>query len=52
MTDCTECRHFVWCDFEKMAFHKITETPCDEFEREGKANGKGPDKTDTEPTNS
>ena len=31
---CTECKHFVCCEFGKQIFHKITETPCDEFESE------------------
>jgi hypothetical protein len=29
---CTECKHFVSCEFGKQAFHEITETPCVEFE--------------------
>ena len=32
---CTECKRFVYCEFGKQAFHKITETPCDEFESGG-----------------
>ena len=31
---CTKCKHFVGCEFGKQIFHKTTETPCDEFERE------------------
>lgn len=29
--ECTECRHFVYCDWGKVVFHKSTRTPCDEF---------------------
>ena len=31
MTDCTECKYFVLCDLAKLAFYKITGTPCKEF---------------------
>lgn len=44
MQDCTECKHFVWCEFPKQWFHKVTETPCDEFERKEKTNGESTDK--------
>lgn len=30
--DCTECKHFVWCESGKQIFHKISQTPCTEFE--------------------
>ena len=32
---CVECKHFVCCDFGKQVFHKITQKPCDEFEKRG-----------------
>lgn len=38
-TDCRECKHFVWCEFEKQAFHKITGIPCNGFERKVKEDG-------------
>lgn len=33
---CTECKHFVFCEAPKQEFHKITETPCDEFKEDKK----------------
>ena len=36
---CTKCKHFVWCEFGKQTFHKITGTPCNEFEFGGENNG-------------
>ncbi len=30
--ECTECRHFVWCEFPKQVFHKQTHIPCERFE--------------------
>lgn len=30
--DCTECKHFIWCESGKQIYHKVTETPCAEFE--------------------
>ena len=29
---CTECKRFVWCESGKQIYHKVTETPCTEFE--------------------
>lgn len=31
-TDCRNCRHFIGCEFGKMAFHKSSGIECDEFE--------------------
>ena len=32
--DCTKCKHFVYCDFAKMYFHKVTGEECDEFKED------------------
>ena len=38
--ECTECRCFVWCESPKQWYHKVSKTPCDDFEpEEGAANG-------------
>lgn len=31
--ECTECRCFVWCESPKQWYHKVTRTPCDDFEQ-------------------
>lgn len=30
-TRCTECLHFLYCEFPKIAFHKAFSVPCDMF---------------------
>ena len=30
--ECTECRWFVICEWPKVVYHKVTGTPCEEFE--------------------
>ena len=32
--ECTDCKHFVYCDWYKILFHKSTGTPCDEFKEQ------------------
>ena len=32
MTDCSKCKHFIWCDPYKILFYKTTDEPCEEFE--------------------
>lgn len=29
---CTKCKHFVWCEFGKQMFYKITGKDCEDFE--------------------
>lgn len=31
--ECTECRCFVWCEFPKQVYHKVSGIPCDEFDK-------------------
>lgn len=38
---CTECRYLILCNLDKQAFYKITGTPCEEFQRKEKDNGRG-----------
>lgn len=28
---CKDCRYFISCESGKQIFHKLTETPCNEF---------------------
>lgn len=32
MTDCSKCKHFVYCDWGKILFHKAFKEPCEEHE--------------------
>ncbi len=49
MTDCLECKYFISCESGKQYFHKITETSCDEFQKE-KEDVKSRNETNTERT--
>lgn len=32
--NCLDCQHFVSCESGKQFFHKATDTPCEQFQRE------------------
>jgi len=32
IVDCRKCRRFVWCEWPKIVFHKVSGIECDEYE--------------------